>query len=78
MAGTGSITMSMREIDRLKVIQAVIDGRMKPMQAAQRLDLTTRQVQRLVNRYRLEGACGLVVNGNSKLTQLPASSAFEY
>lgn len=60
MAGTGSITMSMREIDRLKVIQAVIDGRMKPMQAAQRLDLTTRQVQRLVNRYRLEGACGLV------------------
>lgn len=60
MAGTGSITMSMREIDRLKVIQAVIDGRLKPMQAAQRLDLTTRQVQRLVNRYRLEGACGLV------------------
>ena len=60
MAGTGSITMSMREIDRLKAIQAVIDGHQKPMQAARRLNLTTRQVQRLVNRYRLEGAYGLV------------------
>ena len=49
MAGTGTITMSTGEIDRLKVVQAVIDGNLKPMQAAPRLGLTTRQVQRLVN-----------------------------
>ena len=56
MAKFGTITMSMREIDRLKTIQAVVDGDLKPMLAARRLELTTRQVQRLVNRYRLEGA----------------------
>ena len=60
MAGTGTITMSTGEIDRLKVVQAVIDGNLKPMQAALRLGLTTRQVQRLVNRYRDEGATGIV------------------
>ena len=60
MTRTETITMSMREIDRLKTIQAVVDGNLKPMQAAQRLNLTTRQVQRLVRRYRIEGACGLV------------------
>lgn len=60
MVGTGTITMSTSEIDRLKVIQAIVDGTLKPMQAAQRLGLTTRQVQRLVNRYRDDGAAGIV------------------
>ena len=60
MAGTGIITMSMREIDRMKVIQAVIEGGLKPCQAALRLMLTTRQVQRLANRYRADGAVGLI------------------
>lgn len=59
MARIETITMSMREIDRLKTIQAVVDGNLKPMVAATRLNLTTRQVQRLVNRYRLEGVAGL-------------------
>lgn len=60
MARTEIITMSMREIDRLKTVQAVVDGNLRPMVAATRLDLTTRQVQRLVNRYRAEGVTGLV------------------
>jgi hypothetical protein len=38
MAGIETITMSMREIDRLKVIQTVVDGNLKPMQAAQRYE----------------------------------------
>lgn len=59
MARIETITMSMREIDRLKTIQAVVDGSLKPMLAAIRLSLTTRQIQRLVNRYRNEGAAGL-------------------
>lgn len=33
----GLITMSMRELDRLKVIQAVADGRQMPWRAAERL-----------------------------------------
>jgi transposase len=60
MAKNETITMSMRELDRLKVIQAVIDRILKPIQAAQRLGLTTRQVRRLVSRYREDGPPGLV------------------
>lgn len=59
MATNGVITMSMQEIDRLKIIQGIIDGNLKPIQAAQRLQLTTRQVRRLVSQYRTEGTTGL-------------------
>lgn len=54
------VTMSMRELDRLKCIQAVIDGEMKPARAAERLRLTVRQIERLVIRYRAEGPIGLI------------------
>ncbi|MGH8807454.1 MAG: helix-turn-helix domain-containing protein [Noviherbaspirillum sp.] len=60
MDGTGTITMTMRDLDRLKVIQAVVDGNLKPGRAAERLGLTVRQVRRLVSRVRLEGVAGLV------------------
>lgn len=57
---TEIITMSMREVDRLKVIQAVIDGNLRAVTAARQLDLSRRQVDRLVDRYRKDGAPGLV------------------
>jgi transposase len=60
MAVTERITMTMRELDRFKVIQDVTDGRLKPWRAAERLGLTTRQIRRLVTRYRESGAAGLV------------------
>lgn len=60
MARIEMITMSMREIDRLKTIQAVADGRLKVIGAAERLELTPRQIQRLVRRYSSEGAGGLI------------------
>jgi hypothetical protein len=47
MARFASITMSMRDIDRLKTIQAIIDGNLKASTAANRLQLTKRQVNRL-------------------------------
>jgi hypothetical protein len=59
MNALGTITMSMHELDRLKVIQAVVDIGLKPGRAAERLGLTVRQVQRLVDRYRESGAAGL-------------------
>jgi transposase len=52
--------MSMRELDRLKIIQALINGGLKMRSAANRLGLTTRQVRRLVERYQAEGPAGLV------------------
>jgi hypothetical protein len=56
MAKTGTITMSMRDFDRLKTIQAVADGNLRAITAASRLQLTRRQV----DRYRADGATGLV------------------
>jgi len=41
------------------VIQAVVDGTLKPGPAAERLDQTVRQVRRLVRRVQAEGAAGL-------------------
>jgi transposase len=54
------VTMSMRELDRLKCVQAVIDGELLRTLAAERLGITTRQVRRLIDRYRLEGPIGLI------------------
>jgi hypothetical protein len=44
----------MKDLDRLKTIQAVIDRDMKPGIAAQRLGMSVRQIERLVIRYRAD------------------------
>jgi transposase len=49
------VTLNMRELDRLKVIQAVVDSGLKPGRAAERLGLSVRQIERLVIRYRESG-----------------------
>ncbi|CAB3747537.1 hypothetical protein LMG29660_00645 [Burkholderia puraquae] len=59
MHRTALVTLNMRELDRLKVIQAVVDMGLKPGRAAERLGLTVRQIERLVIRYRESGAGGL-------------------
>jgi transposase len=60
MTGMRMITMSIRELDRLKTIQAVVDGNLRAVTAAARLELSRRQIDRLVDRYRANGAAGLV------------------
>ncbi len=54
-----TITMTMRELDRLKVIQAVVDHGLAVWRAAEKLGLSRRQVERLVLRYREDGPSGL-------------------
>lgn len=53
------VTMSNKELHRLPVIQAVVEKRLLRRDAASQLDLTERQVQRLMNRFRESGAAGL-------------------
>lgn len=60
MGRTGAITMTTRELDRLQIIQSVIDGHLKPGRAAERLGMTDRQLRRLVTRVRQEGPAGIV------------------
>ena len=59
-ASLGMITMSMRETDRLKTIQAVVDRMLRVGQAAERLGVSLRQVERMLLRYAAQGAAGLV------------------
>jgi transposase len=58
MSRTGS--MSMKEVERSEVIKALVDGGIKPVTAALQLGLTTRQVQRLAERFRTCGAAGMI------------------
>jgi hypothetical protein len=60
MTTSGTITMTMREVDRLRTIQSVVDGMLMTWQAAERLRLSRRQVERLTVRYRNQGASGLL------------------
>lgn len=54
------VTFAMRDLDRLKCIQAVVDCDLKPHRAAERLGLTSRQVRRLARRYAAAGPVGLI------------------
>src|ERR1700675_4680104 len=63
------VAMTMRELDRLKCIQGLIDGQLKQHAVATRLGLTTRQVRRLVRSYEQQGPLGLI----SKLRNRPSN-----
>lgn len=60
MNATGTITMSMRELDRLKAVEAIVEQRLMPRRAAERLGISRRQIERLVARYRAAGPARLV------------------
>ena len=46
---TGSSTLGHAELDRVSVIRAIISRQLTPAQAAPRLQLSVRQVQRLTH-----------------------------
>jgi transposase len=74
---TATITMSMREADRLKVVQAVVDRMLRVGPAAKRLGITPRQLERLLIRYKEEGPAGLTSRKRGKPSnhQLPSGVA---
>ena len=55
-----SITLSHAELDRVSVIRSIISRQLTPAQAAPRLQLSVRQVQRLTRAYRTCGATRMV------------------
>lgn len=60
MGRADTITMTMRELDRCKVVQAVVEDGLMVWRAAEKLGLSRRQVERLVQRYRQDGPGGVV------------------
>ena len=81
MIRISKVTMTMRELDRLKCIQGLIDGQLKQHAVATRLGLTTRQVRRLVRQYEQQGPVGLIAKlrnrpSNRRLKSAVAEHAF--
>ena len=66
MATEDTISRSQREVKRVQVIQAVIEGRVRQRHAATVLDLSVRQVRRLVKRVRADGAAGVCHRSRGK------------
>ncbi|CAJ0901343.1 ISNCY family transposase ISBcen27 [Ralstonia mannitolilytica] len=54
-----TVTLTMRQLDRLKILQALADGHLKTGIAAVRLGVSVRQALRLLRRYQAQGAAGL-------------------
>ena len=60
------ITMSDSELNRTKVIQDVCERRLRCVDAANALNLSERQIQRLMNRFRCQGFSGLTNKSRGK------------
>jgi len=54
------LEMSTKELNRLEVMQRLSEKRMNQKEAGRILDLSTRQIKRLLRAYRRRGAAGLV------------------
>ena len=54
-----TVTLSYEELDRVSVIERVIEKRLTQLEAARILGLTSRQVRRLRRTYERDGPVGL-------------------
>lgn len=56
----GTISMSMKETERIAIMDNLIAKRIKQKHAGKQLGVSIRQVQRMVKRYKREGVSGLI------------------
>ncbi|CAI2418491.1 Uncharacterised protein [Serratia proteamaculans] len=77
MAAQKSGCFTLQEVNRLKIIQDVIDRRLTTQMAAQRLGISDRQCRRLLSRYREHGPLSMVSRrcGKRSNNQLPTGIA---
>lgn len=60
------VSMSAQELDRLTVIERVIEKRLSQVEAGKQLGVTPRHLRRMIDRYRRDGAAGLVSKKRGK------------
>ena len=60
------LSMSATELSRLEVMQRLAEKRLSQKEAAEMLDVSVRQVKRLLRNYRQGGASGLVSQRRGK------------
>ncbi len=67
------LTMSMKDLDRLRVIHTVLAGKLTWHEAAEHLTLSERQIGNVVARVRRDGARGVVhrLRGRPSNRRLP-------
>ncbi|UJF18103.1 hypothetical protein L0B53_13880 [Vibrio sp. SS-MA-C1-2] len=72
------ITMSNNEINRFKVLQDVLNKRLKQTDAAKLLNLSTRQIRRLLIKLQTNVASGLAHGQSGKSTNHWYHDNFRY
>jgi len=60
MAGKDIIMASKRELRRLHIIEKVLEGALRQVEAARIISLSDRQIRRIIKRVRVEGEGGIV------------------
>jgi len=68
MDGKDKIIMSVKELKRYVVIQQVLEGKVSQVEAAGVLELSDRQIRRVVKRVGIEGEYGLVHRSRGRLS----------
>jgi hypothetical protein len=71
------IEMSVTEIDRLSIMQKIVDKRLKQCDGARLLGLSKRQIIRLVKVFRREGAAGLISKQRGRTSNRQYSAEFK-
>src|SRR3990167_11533800 len=71
------ISMSMGEIDRVSVVRKVIDKHIKQKEGARILNLSKRQMIRLVKQYRSDGVTGLISKQRGQVSNYKYSAEFK-
>jgi transposase len=74
MPGRDIITMSIREVKRLRVLEEAIAGQITQRDAAEVLSISERQIRRLVKAVRVEGERGIVHKARGRLSNRRISS----
>lgn len=60
MSRKGIIRMSIKELRRVHILQQIVEGKLTQLEAGDVINVSDRQVRRLVRRFQEEGASGLV------------------
>lgn len=73
----GMLLMSHQELERIKVIEDVLAGRLSQIRAGKKLSLSARHVSRLVKKYEQDGPSGLLSKRRGAISNRGFSPSFK-
>lgn len=63
-----TLEMSHQEIDRVGIVKLIESKKLSQVEGSRQLNISSRQMRRLQERYRKEGAAGLISKHRGKLS----------